>query len=94
MQFEWDSKKAKLNSVEHGVSFEEAKTVWNDFFNIDLFDDEHSEGERRFLMVGESAQNRLLIVSYTERENKVRIISARELTAKEKRDYEHGNFEW
>lgn len=59
---------------------------------IDLFDDEHSEGERRFLMVGESEQNRLLIVSYTERENSVRIISARELTPKEKREYEHGRF--
>ncbi len=78
---------------KHGISFDEAKTVWNDLFNIDLFDDEHSEGERRFLMVGESAQNRLLIVSYTERESKIRIISARELTSKERKDYEQGRFE-
>jgi len=93
MQFEWNNGKARANLKKHGVSFEEAKTVWLDFFNIDLFDDEHSEGERRFLMVGESEQNRLLIVSYTERKNSVRIISARELTPKEKRDYEHGQFE-
>lgn len=84
MQFEWDKEKAKINLKKHGISFEEAETVWEDFFNIDLFDDEHSEGERRFLMVGESEQNRLLIVSYTEREIGVRIISARELTPKEK----------
>jgi uncharacterized DUF497 family protein len=93
MRFEWDDVKATVNLKKHGVSFEEAETVWQDFFNIDLFDDEHSEGERRFLMVGESEQNRLLIVSYTERENIVRIISARELTSKEKREYEHGRFE-
>ena len=94
MQFEWDKEKAVVNLKKHDVSFEEAKTVWQDFFNIDLFDDEHSEGERRFLMVGESERNRLLIVSYyTGRENGIRIISARELTPKEKRDYEHGHFE-
>ncbi len=93
MQYEWDKEKELTNLKKHGVSFEEAETVWRDFFNIDLFDDEHSEGERRFLMVGESEQNRLLIVSYTERENSFRIISARELTPKEKRDYEHGRFE-
>lgn len=65
MKFEWSKEKAKINLKKHGVSFEEAETVWQDFFNIDLFDDEHSEGERRFLMVGESERNRLLIVSYT-----------------------------
>ena len=59
------------------MSFEEAITVWDDYFYIDLEDDEHSTIERRFLIVGESNQNRPLIVSYTERENNVRIISAR-----------------
>jgi uncharacterized DUF497 family protein len=93
MQFEWYKEKAKANLKKHGVSFEEAKAVWNDFFYIDLEDDEHSSEERRFLIVGESNQNRLLIVSYTERKNSVRIISARELTPKERRDYEQGHFE-
>lgn len=80
MQFEWDAEKAEANLKKHGVSFEEAETVWNDFFYIDLFDEEHSVEEKRFLMIGESEQKRLLIVSYMERENKVRVISARELT--------------
>ena len=93
MQFEWDEEKAGANLRKHGVSFDEASTVWLDYFYIDLFDDEHSVEENRFLIVGESNAKRLLIVSYTERENKVRIISAREMTPKERRDYEHGHFE-
>lgn len=93
MQFEWDKEKAAVNHKKHGVSFEEAKTVWDDYFYIDLEDDEHSAVEKRFLIVGESTRNRLLIVSYTERENSVRIISARELTPRERKDYEQGHFE-
>lgn len=93
MQFEWNPEKAELNFRKHGVTFDEAATVWDDYFNIDLFDHEHSAEENRFPMVGESADGRLLIISYTERENRVRIISARELTPRERRDYEHGHFE-
>jgi uncharacterized DUF497 family protein len=93
MQFEWDKEKAEKNLKKHDVSFEEASTVWDDYFYADLFDDNHSIEENRFLIFGESAQNRLLIVSYTERENCVRIISARELTPKERKDYEQGYFE-
>lgn len=93
MYFEWDKEKAVSNLKKHGVSFEEASTVWQDLFFIDLYDDEHSGTEKRYLIVGESKENKLLIVSYTEREDKIRIISARELTAKERKDYEHGNFE-
>lgn len=93
MQFDWDDAKAQVNLKKHAVNFEEAKTVWDDYFYIDLEDDEHSAEEKRFLIVGESSQNRLLIVSYTERENSIRIISARELTPKERRDYEQGHFE-
>lgn len=93
MQFEWDKEKAEVNLKKHGVSFEEAITVWNDYFYIDLFDDEHSIEENRFIIIGESIETRLLIVSYTERENRIRIISAREMTPKERRDYEQGNFE-
>lgn len=93
MQFEWDEAKAESNFKKHGVNFEEAETVWRDYFYIDLFDDEHSVEENRFLMIGESEGKRLLIVSYTERKSRVRIISARELTAKERKDYESGRFE-
>ena len=93
MQFEWDEEKAAINLKKHGISFNEAQTVWDDYFYIDLFDDEHSIEENRFIIIGESMNKRLLIVSYTERENRVRIISARELTPKERREYEQGQFE-
>jgi uncharacterized protein len=93
MKFEWDKDKAAANLRKHGVSFEEASTVWDDYFNIELFDHGRSFEENRFLMIGESSEKRSLIISFTERENRVRIISARELTPKERRDYEHGHFE-
>ena len=93
MLFDWDPEKATANLRRHDVSFDEASTVWNDYFNIELFDHDHSVEENRFLMIGESAEQRLLIISFTERGNRVRIISARELTPKERREYEHGHFE-
>jgi uncharacterized DUF497 family protein len=93
MQFEWDPGKAEANLRKHGVSFEEASSVWNDYFNIELIDHKHSLEEGRFFMIGESAQRRLLVISFTERENKVRIISARLLTPKERHEYEHGDYE-
>lgn len=62
-------------------------------FNIELFDPDHSDDENRFIIVGESGEQRRLIVSYTERDNRIRIISARLITPKEKRDYEYGTFE-
>jgi uncharacterized protein len=93
MEFEWDDDEALANVRKHGVPFEEAATVWNDLFNIDLFDHDHSADEERFLIIGESVSSKLLIVSYTERENRIRIIGARELTPKERREYEHGYFE-
>lgn len=93
MQFEWDKEKAKANLLKHGVGFEEASTVWNDYFNIEFHDHTHSIDERRFLMIGESTEHRLMVISFTERRNKVRIISARLLTPKERREYEHGDYE-
>ena len=93
MLFDWDPEKAAANLKRQDVSFDEASTVWNDYFNIELFDHGHSVEENRFLMIGESAEQRLLIISFTERGNRVRIISARELTPKERREYEHGHFE-
>lgn len=90
MQFEWNESKAARNSTKHGVSFEEAKTVFDDPLYVDFYDPDHSEGEERYLIVGESNQGRLLIVSYTERGNSVRLISAREVTRTEREAYEEG----
>ena len=93
MIFEWDEEKAELNQSKHGVNFDEAATIFEDYFYVDFYDPGHSVDEHRFLIIGESNQARLLIVSYTERDDKIRIISARVLTPQERRIYEHGKFE-
>jgi uncharacterized DUF497 family protein len=91
MRFEWDDDKAEANIVNHaGVTFLEAATVFADPLSIIVEDDEHSVDEQRFLTVGMSAQDRVLIVSYTERADVVRIISARDAEPKEIRAYEEG----
>ena len=87
-EFEWDWRKAATNLKDHGVSFEEALTVFADPLGR-IFDDlDRSTSERRELIIGHSAQHRLLVVSFTERTTRTRIISAREATAGERRDYE------
>jgi uncharacterized protein len=90
MKFEWDEDKAKANLSKHGVSFDEAKAVFDDPLYIDFYDPDHSEDEERYIIIGQSQQHRLLIVSYTERESKIRLISAREATKAEKNAYEEG----
>ena len=90
MKFEWDETKAARNVSKHRVSFEEAKTVFDDPLYIDFYDPDHSEQEARYLMVGESNQRRLLIVSYTEQGELTRLISAREVTRSEREAYEKG----
>ena len=88
LEFEWDADKAASNRKKHGVTFEEAATVFADPLAA-IFDDEvHSADERREIIVGHSAKNRLLLVSFTERDTAVRIISAREATKRERKDYE------
>jgi hypothetical protein len=77
MEYEWDNK-AVINLSKHGVSFEEAKTVFDDPLYVDFYDPDHSHSEHRFILLGESIQSRLLFVSYMERDNVIRIISARE----------------
>lgn len=86
--FDWDRDKAKKNWSKHQVSFDEAKTVFNDPLYIDFYDPDHSETEERYLIVGRSIQENLLIVSYTEREDLIRIISARKVTKSERKVYE------
>ena len=88
MEFEWDPHKAAENVRKHKVSFAEATTVFGDFLGTTAPDPDHSRDERRFLTVGASSRNRLLIVSHTERGDQIRLISARELTRNERRVYE------
>jgi len=89
--FEWDDEKAEANVVDHeGVTFFEAATVVADPLSIIVDDDEHSIDEPRFLTIGRSDRERILIVSYTERGDAIRIVSARNAAPKEIRAYEHG----
>ena len=86
--FEWDGAKAAANLRKHGVAFEEAVTVFADPLASIHDDPDHAEAEGRELIVGSSATGRLLIVSFTDLADSVRIISARRLTRRERRDYE------
>lgn len=86
--FEWDAAKASANIKKHGVSFEEASTVFDDPIAAIFDDEDHSIEEQREIIVGHSNQNRLLIVSFTERHDKIRIISARKANKRERKDYE------
>jgi uncharacterized protein len=87
MRFEWHTQKAESNLQKHGVTFEEARTVFDDPAQETLPDHLHSLGEARYLCVGTSAQGRVLAVIYTERADRIRIISAREATPREEYDY-------
>ena len=88
MRFEWDENKAARNFVKHGVSFEEAATVFGDPLS-DTFDDpDHSVEERRFVIIGVSEKGRMLIVAHTDEGKVIRLISAREPTRREKEFYE------
>jgi hypothetical protein len=86
--FEWDPEKGRKNLKIHGVSFDEASTTFGDPLAITIDDPLHSKGEQRYVLLGQSQQNRLLVVVHTERGDWIRIISARLATKKEKYDYE------
>lgn len=91
MRFDWDEDKSEINQMKHGVRFEEAQTVFLDPKAIEFFDDEHSDGEDRFIRIGLSRKMNILIVVFCERESTtIRIISARKATAEERRVYEKG----
>ena len=89
IKFEWNSAKATTNIKKHGVSFEEAQSVFYDEFAVQFFDEEHSTSEERFLLLGMSTGGRLLLVCHCEREegNVIRIISARKATKTESTFY-------
>lgn len=87
MQFEWDSVKAATNLKKHGVDFFEAISIFGDPFEITISDPDHSEDESRFLSLGMSRANRLILVAYTEREGRIRVIHAREAAREEWETY-------
>ena len=89
IKFEWDAAKAASNKRKHGVTFEEAQSVFYDDFAIQFFDDENSELEDRFLIPGHSNQSRILLICHCEKEscNLIRIISTRKATTKERKLY-------
>ena len=89
--FEWDESKSKRNAGKHGVTFEEAKTVFNDPFAITILDPAHSDEEYRFLDIGLSLKGRLLVVWYTDREGCIRLIGCRRATPFERKTYEKRN---
>jgi len=89
MQFEWDRDKEKRNIKKHGISFDEAVTVFYDRLSATFDDPDHSLEEYRFITIGFSSHGNLLVVSYTERGNLIRIISARPATAQERKRHEN-----
>jgi uncharacterized protein len=91
MEFEWNPNKAAANIDKHNVSFPEAATVFDDYLSVTFPDPDHSIGESRYVIIGMSVSGLLLVVSHTDRDNCIRIISARRATRQEKRFYEEGN---
>jgi len=91
LEFEWDSEKARRNLRKHSVSFQEGMMVFNDTFAISFYDDAHSKHEQRFLTLGLSDQGRVLVISHTMVGEKVRLISARKATRRERELYEKEN---
>jgi uncharacterized protein len=87
-QFEWDPKKARTNLSKHDVDFEEASTIFDDPIFITFLDTEHSIDEERYITIGLSDKARLLMVAHAERNNRIRIISARKATKNEEKYYQ------
>jgi uncharacterized DUF497 family protein len=89
--FEWDPRKAAQNRRKHGVSFQEAATIFADPLGLTYDDPDHSAWEQRFITVGMSDAGRILIVAHADRNETIRIISARKTTTSERRHYEEEN---
>jgi len=86
--FEWDPNKATENIANHGISFDEASTTFRDTLSLVIYDPLHSEEEDRFVLIGSSNKDRLLVVVHMERGDNIRLISARKATKKERKQYE------
>ncbi len=88
LTFEWDEAKDLSNQKKHGISFDEAKTVFNDPRSLTIADEAHSDEEDRYIDVGISSHGRLIVICYTERGENIRIISCRKATKSERKSYE------
>jgi len=88
MNFEWDPRKSEINLRKHSVSITEAATIFGDELAVTVLDPDHSNHEERFITIGWSNRHRLLIVSHSDLSDRIRIISARELTPGERKNYE------
>jgi uncharacterized protein len=91
MEFEWNPDKAAVNLRKHHVSFREATTVFDDLLSLTFPDPDHSIGESRYVIIGMSDLDQLLVVSHTDREDSIRVISARVANRQERRFYEEGS---
>lgn len=92
LRFGWDEEKAKKNLKNHKISFEEAKTVFNDPFLLTFSDPDHSVEEQRYVSIGKSSKGRIVIVIHTDRNDNIRIISSRKATKSERKSHEEGSF--
>jgi len=90
LRFEWNRKKALLNIRKHGITFEEASTIFGDSLSLTIPDSYHSIGEDRFITIGTSAEGRIIVVVHTEHHDVIRIISARKAARNERNQYEPG----
>ncbi len=90
MIYEWDPEKAKANFRKHAVSFEEAATIFLDPLAVTYPDPDHSEEERREITIGQSGRQRVVFVSHIQRGDRLRIISARKATRRERKQHEEG----
>jgi uncharacterized DUF497 family protein len=88
MEFEWDAEKARENRRKHRVTFDDAVTAFQDWLSITIPDPDHSEGEERFVLIGQSSRERILVVWHSFREKNIRIIGARRADAGERKRYE------
>ena len=91
LNFEWDKAKGRSNLRKHGVSFEEAATVFDDELSLSVPDTDHSQVEERFVLLGTSYRGKMLVVVHTERGDSMRIISARPASRRERQQYEAAN---
>lgn len=90
--FEWDQNKSDKNEKKHGITFEEAKTVFNDRYAITIDDPDHSDDEYRYIDIGFSSEGRILVVWYTERNENIRIIGSRKAIRTERKAYEKNRY--
>lgn len=93
IRIEWSATKNRRNILKHGVDFAEAKSIFDDPLQLTVADTDHSIEEKRFITVGMSDRNRLLIMAHTIEDDKIRIITARRPTRSERKNYEEGGFD-